>query len=114
MQFSRFEKWVIASPIAIHFILPLALIQVDVFLDTTTKSILFALFALVFYPIFPGSSLKSRSSLISYLIVHLLTAWIAIYVIYNDSALIYLYASLIVFALTVSFSMIFRKISSRR
>lgn len=109
MQFSRFEKWVIASPIAIHFILPLALIQVDVFLDTTTKSILFALFALVFYPIFPGSSLKSRSSLVSYLIVHLVTALIAIYVIYNDSALIYLYASLVIFAITAGISFILRR-----
>ena len=109
MNCSRVEKIIIASPILVNLGLSFALMQLDLYLQSSTLNVLLALLAMTFYPIFAGLVLRSKAALGLFLISHIITALLAIFTIYNDSALIYLYVSLGLFAVTVGISRILRK-----
>ncbi|MGT2753888.1 hypothetical protein [Streptococcus ovis] len=116
MKLSTVEKLMIVSPIVVNLILSLGWMQVDYYLDAYTKYMFLGLFTLTFYPIIAGVVLKRKASLVLYLTMHIATALIAIYGIYNDSALFYFYLSLVLFSLATGISFIVRimkhKISS--
>lgn len=113
MKLSTVEKCLIVSPIATNLILSYACLQLDIYLDAYTMYWGIALLILTFFPIVAGVILRTKLSLTLYLLVHIVTALLAIYLIYNDSALIYLYVSLILFIMTVCVSMVIRKIISK-
>lgn len=101
MKLSTVEKCLIVSPIVTNLILSYACSQLDIYFDAYTVYWAFALLMLTFYPIVSGIILRTKLSLTLYLLVHIVTALLAIYLIYNDSALVYLYTSLILFVITV-------------
>lgn len=112
MKLSTFEKYLIASPILVNLVLPFSTISLDKFLGGHVKYTILALIMMSFYSILPGWLLKFKESLVLYLLMHCITALLSIYVIFNDSALIYLYVSLGVFTISVFVSFLFRKKSS--
>lgn len=114
MKLSTVEKILIASPIVTNLVLSFAFMQLDVYLDAYTKYFFFGLVALTFYPIVAGALLRTKESLGFYLLMHILTALIAIYGIYNDSALIYLYLSVGLFVSTVGIAFVIRKIKHKK
>lgn len=109
MKRSTIEKYLLLSPILVNILFPYAMMNLDARSESYTLYSLVALLFIVIFPILPGVLLTSKPALALYFLLHLATAIYAIFIIYNDSALIYLYVSLLVFALTVAITMLFRK-----
>lgn len=113
MKLSTVEKCLIVSPIATNLILSYACLQLDIYLAAYTVYWAFALLVLTFYPIVAGVILRTKLSLTLYLLVHIVTALMAVYLIYRNEELVYLYISLILFMMTVCVSTVIRKIISK-